>query len=115
MSILSVATQVYYEVSLGVEAPARFFTPPPKVDSQAVVLLRRKEPLISVDDQAAFFRLVRAGFSERRKKLRSSLAGGLSIPKSDVEQLLTNAKISLDARAQELSIEDWARLLRAQA
>lgn len=113
MSILSVAAQVYYEVSLGAEAPARFFTPPPKVDSQAVVFTRRTEALISQNDSKAFFRLVKAGFTERRKKLRSSLAGGLSISKTDVESLLTAAGIDLNARAQELSIEDWRRLMEA--
>lgn len=111
MSILSVAAQVFYDVSLGVEAPARFFTPPPKVDSQAVVLQRRDAPLVDDADIAKFFRLVRAGFSERRKKLRSSLAGGLSISKHDVEQLLLDARIDMNARAQELSIDDWIRLM----
>lgn len=114
MSILSVAAQVYYDVTLGAEAPARFFTPPPKVDSQAVVFHRRDTPLISSAESAEFFRLVRAGFSERRKKLRSSLAGGLSISKTEAERMLVTAGISENSRAQELSINEWRRLLEAK-
>lgn len=109
-SLLSIAAQVYHEVSLGVLVPAEYFTPPPKVDSQVVILRRRGQPLVPVDQQKAFFRLVKSGFVERRKKLRSSLAGSLYISKTDVETMLENANIPADARAQELSIEQWMRL-----
>lgn len=110
MSILSVAAQVFHEVSLGDVVPARMFTPPPQVDSQTVILRRRAEPLVEKQHQAAFFKVVKAGFSERRKKLRSSLAGGLRTEKLEVDALLEKAMISLEARAQELTIDEWKRL-----
>ena len=110
MSLLSVAAQVFHDVALGPLVPAELFTPPPKVDSQVAILRRRDQPLVAPDRQKAFFRLVKAGFSERRKKLRSSLAGGLHIEKSAVDKLLAKAGLSPEARAQELSIEDWKRL-----
>ena len=110
-SLLSISAQVYHEVSLGPLVPAEYFTPPPKVDSQVVILRRREMPQVAADQQKAFFRLVRAGFAERRKKLRSSLAGGLHLSKSDVETLLQKADISPEARAQELSIVQWQRLV----
>lgn len=109
MSLLSVTAQFYWQVSLGAVVPKELFTPPPKVDSQALVLNRRIEPLFAVDEQQ-FFRLVKAGFSARRKKLRSSLAGGLRLGKPDIEQLLQSAEISADARAQELSLDKWHQL-----
>lgn len=111
MSILAVAAQVFAEVSLGVYVPREYFTPPPEVDSQVVILKLRQEPLVSVDDQPDFFRLVRAGFGEKRKKLRSSLAGGLHLEKSAADKLLEDAGISPEARAQELSIAQWKTLL----
>ena len=111
MSMLALAAQVYAEASLGVEVPRKYFTPPPEVDSQVIVLRTRSEPLVAPEDQAAFFRLARAGFSEKRKKLRSSLAGGLHLEKSAVDALLLRAGINPEARAQELSIDDWKRLL----
>lgn len=110
MSILAIAAQVYAEASLDIEVPREFFTPPPKVDSQVVVLTTRRQPLVSSADERAFFRMVKAGFSAKRKKLRSSLSGGLAISKPEAEALLTGASISPDARAEDLSIDEWLRL-----
>ncbi|HRF28305.1 MAG TPA: 16S rRNA (adenine(1518)-N(6)/adenine(1519)-N(6))-dimethyltransferase RsmA [Candidatus Saccharibacteria bacterium] len=110
MSILAISAQVYAEASLGVEVPRAFFTPPPQVDSQVVVLETRKQPLVGLELEREFFRLVKAGFAERRKKLRSSLAAGLHRDKAAVDDLLKTAQISPKARAQELSIEDWKKL-----
>lgn len=115
MSILSVASQIGYEVTLGPIVGAEWFTPPPKVDSQVAVLTRRPEPLVSLQEQKSFFRVVKAGFSERRKKLRSALSGGLALEKTEVDTLLERAGLSPEARAQELTIEDWKRLSEALA
>ena len=112
MSVLSVSVQIFAEAELDIEVPRQFFTPPPKVDSQVVVLRIRDNPLITSEDQRDFFRIVKAGFSAKRKKLRSSLSGGLGIDKSAAEELLKNAGISPDARAEDLAIEDWKRLLK---
>lgn len=109
-STLSVAAQVFHEVSLGPVVAAEYFTPPPKVDSQVVVMKRRANPLIDQSQQKSFFKLVRAGFSERRKKLRSSLAGSLSVSKDSIDSALKHAGIPPDARAQELTIEQWKKL-----
>lgn len=113
MSILAVATQFYAEVKLCELVPARLFTPPPKVDSQIIQIKRRVEPLFPNVDTAKFFQLVRAGFSEKRKKLRSSLSGGLRISKQEADQLLKQAQVSEDARAQELTLQQWADLCNA--
>jgi 16S rRNA (adenine1518-N6/adenine1519-N6)-dimethyltransferase len=109
MSILAVTAQFYFDCNLDIEVPAKFFTPPPKVDSQVVVLTRRQGKLFDVDDKD-FFRLVKAGFSEKRKTLRNSLSGGLAIEKLDAEQMLLKAGLSPTKRAQELSLEDWHNL-----
>ena len=112
MSVLSVSVQIFAEAELDIEVPRQFFAPPPKVDSQVVVLRMRNNPLITPEDQRDFFRIVKAGFSAKRKKLRSSLSGGLGIDKGMAEELLKNAGISPDARAEDLSIDDWKRLLK---
>ena len=111
MSILAISAQVYAEANLGMVVPAALFTPPPKVDSQVVILKTREQPLVSPSSEKAFFRIVKAGFSAKRKKLRSSLSGGLGISKPEVEDLLAKANISPDARAEDLAISDWLRLL----
>lgn len=110
MSILAVATQFYAEVKLCELVPAELFTPPPKVDSQIIQIKRRESPLFPDVDTKQFFKLVRAGFSEKRKKLRSSLSGGLQISKLEADEFLKKANISPDARAQELSLEQWHNL-----
>jgi 16S rRNA (adenine1518-N6/adenine1519-N6)-dimethyltransferase len=110
LSILAISAQIFAKVSLGIEVPAEYFTPPPKVDSQVDILETRQSPLVAAEDQALFFRVVKAGFSAKRKKIRSSLAGGLGISKTDTERLLQKADIDPDRRAEELSIKEWARL-----
>lgn len=109
MSILAISAQVYAETTLGDEVPAELFTPPPKVDSQVVVLKTHGKPHFEGDEKT-FFRAVKAGFSAKRKKLRSSLSGGLAISKQDAETLLERAGISPDARAEDLTIKQWNSL-----
>lgn len=110
MSILAVSAQIFAEVSLGPVVPAELFTPPPQVDSQVVVLKSRTQPLVPAEQEKQFFRVVKAGFSARRKKLRSSLSGGLQLSKGEIEQRLSEVGISPDARAEDLSVADWLKL-----
>lgn len=112
MSILAISAQVYSEVSLGMVVPAKLFTPSPKVDSQVVILRIRKDPIINKAEEAKFFRTVRAGFHAPRKKLKSSLAGGLGISQTKAKELLQDASIESDVRAQVLKIEEWTRLAK---
>lgn len=107
MSLLSVAVQLYYEASLGPVIAAKMFTPPPKVDSRLIILKRRPKPLFEDLDTRKFFQLVKAGFSEKRKKLRSSLAGGLNISKSDADDMLAGSEVNGDLRAEALSLDQW--------
>lgn len=109
LSFLAVALQVFYKASLGGVVPASLFTPPPKVDSQVLILKLRDEPLTAEVDLDKFFQLVKAGFNERRKKLKTSLKTGVGSGE-DVQDALIKARISPDVRAQEISVEDWLRL-----
>ncbi len=109
MSLLSVTSQFYWQTELGIVVPARLFTPPPKVDSQVIILERRKKLLFDVDNKK-FFRLVKSGFSAKRKTLLNSLSGGLRLDKDQTNDLLTAAKIDPQKRPQELSMEDWNSL-----
>lgn len=114
MSILAVSAQLFSHVSLGDIVPAAMFTPPPKVDSQVVVLKTRTEDFLGDVSEKEFFRVVKAGFSAKRKKLRSSLSAGLGISKDEVVHQLTQAGISPDDRAESLSLDDWLRLTKLQ-
>ncbi|MFO0920049.1 MAG: 16S rRNA (adenine(1518)-N(6)/adenine(1519)-N(6))-dimethyltransferase RsmA [Candidatus Saccharimonadales bacterium] len=112
MSVLSVASQFYWRVSKGVIVEPKYFTPPPKVDSQVIILDKREKPMFDVD-QKMFFRLVKSGFSAKRKTLLNSLSGGLRMNKSEVESILRLTNISPVRRPQELSMDEWAELYKA--
>lgn len=110
MSLLSVSTQYYWEVELGRVVQAKLFTPAPKVDSQILILRRRKTPLFPHVDERVFFRIVKAGFGERRKTLSNSLSGGLRLSKEQAKALLQTAHINPGLRAQALTLDDWYTL-----
>lgn len=110
MNAGAVLLQNHYNVRLGIRVPKMYFTPPPDVDSQVLVCTKRDVPIIAYSANDRFHRMVQAGFSAPRKKLRSSLSGGLGISVADAELLLENAAIDPHKRAQDLSVIDWSRL-----
>lgn len=110
MSILSVTAQFYWDVSLGRIVEAHLFTPPPKVDSQILIMKYHPKPLFENVDTKRFFRLVKAGFGQKRKTLENALSGGLAISKPEARTLLESAQIAATARAQTLSLDEWFRL-----
>ncbi|MEI7539688.1 MAG: 16S rRNA (adenine(1518)-N(6)/adenine(1519)-N(6))-dimethyltransferase RsmA [Candidatus Saccharibacteria bacterium] len=112
MSILAISAQVFADVTLGGVVPAELFTPPPKVDSQVVILHTRQSSFFVNIDETNFFQVVKAGFSAKRKKMRSSLAGGLKLPKPEIEAILSQANINPDIRAEALDLDAWVRLTR---
>jgi len=110
MSVLSVTAQYYWDVLLGRIVKAELFTPPPKVDSQILILHHRTQPLFSEADTKAYFRMVKAGFAQRRKTLLNSLSGGLHLSRTETEALLRKANIAPTERAQALTLEQWHAL-----
>jgi 16S rRNA (adenine1518-N6/adenine1519-N6)-dimethyltransferase len=112
------ATSAYGAVSVKVaywataqivgRVPPTVFLPRPKVESALVSIVRRPRPAVDeAVDRDRLFALVRAGFGQRRKMLRRSLAG--LVPPAAFEA----AGIRPEARAEELSVEDWGRLAAA--
>ena len=110
MSILGLTTQYYCGVSTDRVVPASYFSPSPKVDSQILILDFKNKPLYSDIHTGLYFRIIKAGFSQKRKTLQNSLSGGLKLEKSVVTNKLIEANISPSFRAQNLSLDDWHRL-----
>lgn len=110
MSLLAVSVQLYFDAHLGLVVPAASFNPKPKVDSQVVILQRHRWPLFKGLREQKFFEVVKAGFSNPRKKLRSSLSAGLQISKDEADKLLAKAEINGDLRPEHLSLNQWYRL-----
>lgn len=113
MSILSVTAQFYWETSLDRVVGAQLFSPPPKVDSQILVLKRRTTPLFAGTLPKPFFRVVKAGFSQKRKTLLNSLSGGLAMPREAARVLLADVGIDVGRRAQTLSLREWHQISNA--
>jgi 16S rRNA (adenine1518-N6/adenine1519-N6)-dimethyltransferase len=115
MSLLAVSVQFYGKPRIVTRLKAAAFYPKPKVDSAVVQIdLRagaRSRP--DIRDVELFFRLARAGFGERRKQLRNSLASGLPLPRKEVETALATAEIDHRRRAETLSVDEWAALVEA--
>ena len=107
----AVSVKVAYFASARVVGivPPTVFVPAPRVESALVHLVRHAEPPVDVPSPGRLFALVRAGFGQRRKMLRSALRPELG---EDVIATLTAAGIDPRARAETLELDDWARLAR---
>ena len=110
LSLLALSVQVYGEPKLAARIPAGAFFPPPKVNSAALRIDLYDEPLIPAPLLDTFFRLAKAGFSQKRKTLRNSLSGGMHWPTERTLTFLTQAGIDPQRRAQTLTLEEWGRL-----
>lgn len=110
LSLLALSVQVYGAPCLASRIPAGAFYPSPKVDSAVVRVDLYPQPAISPDYLALFFRLAKAGFSQKRKTLRNSLSGGMRWSTTQAEDFLQRAGIDPRRRAETLSLEEWQRL-----
>ena len=110
MSLLALSVQVYGEPGIVAMIPASAFHPVPKVDSAILRIDIHKKPLISQELLDTFFRLIKAGFGQKRKTLRNSLSAGLHIKTDEAETLLHSANIDPMRRAETLSMEEWGKL-----
>lgn len=110
MSILAVAIQSEFAASEGIFVAARMFTPPPKVDSLVLHLELLAKPLVPADARNDFMRIVKAGFSAKRKTLRNTFSSGLHLEKSTVEAMLGSVSIDPQRRAETLSLDEWLQI-----
>ncbi len=110
MSLLAVSIQFYGKPKIIEHVPARAFYPAPKVDSAILRIDLKDEVPLTPRQRDSFFRLVQAGFSQRRKQLHNSLTHELHRKNVEVQAWLLAANIDPSRRAETLSIEDWLRL-----
>ncbi len=86
------------------------FMPSPNVDSAVIKLNISDKPNVEVKNEKDFRKVVKAGFSQRRKTLSNSLSSGLGISKQDANSLIEKANLAPSIRAEKLSLEDFGRL-----
>jgi 16S rRNA (adenine1518-N6/adenine1519-N6)-dimethyltransferase len=109
---VSVKVAYFAEADVVGSVPPTVFVPKPKVDSALVRLRRRDEPPVSVPSADDLFTLVRAGFAQRRKMLRRSLATVLG---DATPSVLADAGVAPTARAEVLGLDEWAAVARSAA
>lgn len=110
---ISIAVQLYADVELGPIVPGDSFHPPTKVESQVMKLTFLSQPRIVIDDLKHFEWVVRAAFSQRRKKLINSLMSRGKWSKEVIMVALEQAGISPGIRAEQLAIGQFAALAEA--
>lgn len=112
---ISYAVAYYAKPRLLFSVQPGSFYPPPKVTSAVIQLEVRQSPAVETADEAGFFRLIRAAFSQRRKTAANSVSSALGIPKAAVMSALEAAGLPATARPEQLTLEDFSRLQRQLA
>jgi 16S rRNA (adenine1518-N6/adenine1519-N6)-dimethyltransferase len=107
MSLLAVSVQFYGQPRILFRIKPGSFYPSPGVESAVIQVDLHTASLLPMEETAAFFRVVRAGFAQRRKQLRNTLAAGLVRAPDEVAAQLREAGIDPRRRAQTLSLEEW--------
>ena len=112
---ISYAVAYYAEPKLLFSVQPGSFYPAPKVTSAVIRLDVREKPAVQVPngDEAAFFALIRAAFSQRRKTAANAIANGLHLPKAQVIVALQTANLDERARPEQLTLEDYCALQTA--
>lgn len=114
---ISYAVAYYAEPKLLFSVQPGSFYPAPKVTSAVIRLDVREKPAVTVPngDEAAFFALIRAAFSQRRKTAANAIASGLGLPKDAVTAAIEAAGFDARIRPEALTLEDFAKLQQALA
>ena len=110
-SAFTVFCQYYAEPELLFDVPAHCFLPQPKVTSAVITLRTRKERNWDILDEKTFFRLVKASFAMRRKKLSNGIASGFpELGKNGAAEVIEAAGFDVNVRGETLSIPEFARI-----
>ena len=111
---LSVAVQYYTEPDIVLDVPPKSFLPAPAVTSSVIRCVLRDKPPVDVIDEKLFFRVVKAGFAQRRKTFANTMkTTGLS--KDRIEELLANANIDGQRRGETFTLQEFADVANAWA
>lgn len=113
MSILAVSVQIFGQPKILKIIPAKYFSPPPDVDSAILKITPYAAPVVPEEKRKEFFRLVKTGFSSRRKQLINNLSSGFRASRVDAKNWLAAAGIEPTRRAETLSVDEWLRLTNA--
>jgi 16S rRNA (adenine1518-N6/adenine1519-N6)-dimethyltransferase len=115
MSILSVSVQFFGRPQIAARLKPSVFWPRPEVDSAVVRIDTYDQPIVDVPSNQTFFRVVRAGFGQKRKQLKNAIASGLGLNSEQTAAIFGASKIDSRRRAETLTLDEWALLTRTYA
>ncbi len=115
LNLLAVSVQFYGRPRIVSKLNPAVFWPRPEVDSALLRIDVYDQPAVAVPSTALFFKVVKAGFSQKRKQLKNALSGGLQIKAREAGELLDRANLDSTRRAETLSLEEWAALTEVYA
>ena len=105
---VTVSVNYYAKPEMLFSVSAGSFMPAPKVDSAVIRLNVLGDPPVKVKDEKKLFSVIKAAFSQRRKVISNSLSSGLSLDKSKTAEVLEKSGVPLNARAEKLSLQNFA-------
>lgn len=106
------AVRYYAEPKLLFKVNRGSFMPAPNVDSAVIRLDIRSGQELPENEEKLLFKLIRSGFSQRRKQLVNPLSGELKLSKSEISETLSSLGLKPTARAEELTLEDYIKLVK---
>ena len=111
---LSVAVQYYTEPDIVLDVPPKSFLPAPAVTSSVIRCVLRDKPPVDVIDEKLFFRVVKAGFAQRRKTFSNTMKT-TGLTRDRIEELLAKANIAGQRRGETFTLQDFADVANAWA
>lgn len=112
MSVLAVSVQFSAFPEIMFHVPHNCFWPVPNVGSSVLRISARRKPFFAGGHERDFFRIVKIGFSAKRKQLKNNLKAGMKISEEALFAAFQKAGIAKNARAQEIPLETWCALTR---
>jgi len=109
---LGILLQIHFEAKILFRLHPGSFIPPPKVESAVLLLTKRGQPLVAVENEAGFRKFLFAAFAQRRKTLANNLAAA-GYPSEEIARVLTALAMAKTIRAEQIEIPYWAKLKEA--
>lgn len=110
-SVLTLSVEFYGDAGIITTVSKNSFRPQPKVDATIIKIKPAQKSATHAIDPRLFFRIVKAGFSVKRRQIHNSLQAALRLPKDGIATWLKKSKINPRKRAEDLSLADWLRLV----
>jgi len=112
MNLLAVSVQIFGKPKILFVVPKENFWPKPQITSAVLKIVCFSKPLVEKNEEKKFFRVVKAGFSQKRKILINNLSSQLHLPKEKIKKILQELSLDDKIRAQNLTVSHWQKITK---